>query len=409
MVQLRWWIAALLAAGCGDHANKQPTLIDASVTHDDATIDGPPDASVPVNVLDTAFATQGKYALGTGVACVAFALDTSDRPILVSAGPSLPATLTRFTSAGVLDPTFGAGGSVYVANGAMLNGWTSAFTLASGKIVVLATFPIDATHYAPHLYRFTDAGVPDLDVELPITVSSAALIARERADGDLEVVTTGTAAGRAFAIVRITAAGVLDATFGDHGVAVLDTSAYGMSPGYFPHGVAVGDGTFVLSGASFGSVGMGTGPINGHLIRVVDGAITAHAETDNAQVFSLALDGTQPIAFVNAFPDNHGTIEPIDATTLAPDLANTLAMPFTLEGRYGMFSGAALAVGSGTDLIVGEVASGAMMLARYASDASHASHARSEVTGADGYCGSAIDSHDRPVFATQNAIYRFVP
>lgn len=370
-----------------------------------AVVDAPPDAVPLANIPDDGFGTHGSVAFAA--TCQAFALDASDRSLVVTQTDTqntTPLTLSRYTTAGTLDQTFGTGGNVAVSSTVGSPSFT-VFTLASGKIVVLGRVYSDATHFAPHVYRFTSDGTLDLDIELPATMDPRAVVAHERADGELELVTWGTSS--AFDVVRITAAGALDSAFGSNGVVAIDT---GTAAGYFPHGVAVADGTFILSGATFGQApGMGVGPVNGHLFRVVDGTVTANVQTDNAQYLSVVTDGVQPFVLVNSLPDQRATIAAIDATTLKYDPGTGLTLPFPITANYGTFSGAALSIRSGTDLFVNMPDMTTTMLARYREDNAHEPGGYGTVADHSGYCGSALDSQTRPVFATQTTLYRFTP
>jgi hypothetical protein len=370
----------LLLAACGHSSQPKP---DGSAAADAAT--GPAD-------IDTSFGTAGTVLLPSTQTCRAFAVDASDRPLVLSSDAN-GQTLTRFDTKGSVDTTFAPS-----ALGAAGIAAAGLFVLPSGKVVVSGVF--GANFDDPHIFRLTNNTI-DLDLRLPSPIAGVIGVA-ERSDGGLDIVGPGNAFGTPFLFTRITAGGAVDTTFGNQGVAAPTTSNPSLPPDYFPHAVSLGNGTFALSAATFKQVNPqgGTGPVVGHLVLAADGAITQTTTIDNTQFLSLAGHAGQLYALTNAFPSNVGAVARFGAD-LTADASFTAAESSTFAPVFGFYNGGALAVAPDGSLI----ATNGTTLDRFHADGT----VRAKDAYAFTYCGVAFDSHARPLVASSTAVLRLVP
>ncbi|HEX3873208.1 MAG TPA: hypothetical protein VHW26_03605 [Solirubrobacteraceae bacterium] len=175
-----------------------------------------------------------------------------DRPLTVSATPLAPAPATAWVLAGLtqtgqLDPSFGASGIAPVAgNGAS---GLDAAVLPDGAIVTLGHVAGAPGTDVEYLSRLLPGGAPDpsfgggAPVSLPYGATSS-IVANP--DGSV-VVDLGNA------LVRYTAAGVADPTFGSGGATVIGTAA----------GVRIAQLMPAPGGRLLATLDLPTGPIPG--------------------------------------------------------------------------------------------------------------------------------------------------
>ena len=145
--------------------------------------------------------------------------------------------LTRYLPNGVLDPTFGPGGRVFVAN---YSGGHIALQ-DNGKILLAS---------GPHILRFLPNGSldPDFDADGIVNVS-AFDVYRLAVQNDGKIVAAGTKYPALFALARLNPDGTFDNSFGSEGMV---TTAFPYPRSYLA-GIAIQrDGKILASGSSFG-------------------------------------------------------------------------------------------------------------------------------------------------------------
>ena len=184
---------------------------------------------------DTTFGTNGRTLTnfgGTGGA-TAFALALGPGGTLVLGGGANGAfAFARYTSNGALDPTFGTGGTKTFDIGTTNDAIGALAVQSDGKIIVAGAGGTDGTQVLvtrlnpdsspdllfggglvvlaiPGLAARTDLGTIDATVGLAVQGDNKILVANRTVDGN-------------FGVVRLTADGVADTTFGLGGMATAD-------------------------------------------------------------------------------------------------------------------------------------------------------------------------------------------
>lgn len=221
--------------------------------------------------------------------------------------------LAKFTPAGALDATFGSDGVVVrnVANGTNGELFRGVVVQASGKIVVSGTIEhagaTDARDRDLALARFNVDGTTDTtfgtDGVVTLDLSAGApngtsFLADSawglaRYDDDRLVVSGGMVKTRDdstldtdFVLVRLSADGVRDASFGEAGVFSLDTSFAGTHDNASPRDVTILPGSDGVVGAGYRPVpGADTAPV---VYKVTDAGVL-DATFGSKGVFSEAL------------------------------------------------------------------------------------------------------------------------
>lgn len=188
--------------------------------------------------------------------------DGGDKPYRFAATPTPIATRVS-VPAGALDPSFGDAGVARVAFGGLSFGAADLFALADGRIVVGGTGSVgQGMSFALVRYQsdgtldptFGDAGISlDARTQGPERGGVERSRMTQTRDGAIVAVgCTGQNPPCDWVIARYSADGVLDETFGERGVVVLDRDDTG------PTGVAVtSDGSVIVAGsiAAVGSEG----------------------------------------------------------------------------------------------------------------------------------------------------------
>jgi uncharacterized delta-60 repeat protein len=187
-------------------------------------------------VLDETFGINGKViapiALGENWA-TSMAIDASDRIILAGSTNDINSdfVLTRYTSTGSLDGTFGTGGKVFSSIGIGAgNGYANSVQLdASGRIVVAGTAS-NGSNLDFALARYTNAGATD-----PSFGTGGKVLSPIGAGNDYgsnvaidvsgKIIVAGQVAPNFsdrsnFALARYTSAGILDSSFGIGGTLI---------------------------------------------------------------------------------------------------------------------------------------------------------------------------------------------
>jgi uncharacterized delta-60 repeat protein len=200
---------------------------------------------MPNGALDPSFGAGGIAALELQGSAAALAPDGSfvvtgsvgEISPAIEHDPYAPATfrwvVLRLTAAGTIDPAFGA--PVIPGAESLNTGGRAVVVRPSGQIVVLGTHAM-----ATQLAGLTAAGSPDLSFNggAPITLGDPGNELLMHAGGAIDV------AGNSH-VVRFTAAGTLDASFGAGGVATFG----GFNPSYGPPSMlAAPDGGTLLCG-----------------------------------------------------------------------------------------------------------------------------------------------------------------
>jgi uncharacterized delta-60 repeat protein len=220
--------------------------------------------------LDTTFGTGGLTTSITafgGIGGGGLALQ-SNGDIVVVAGSLNPSVMARYTTSGKLDTTFGSGGQVNLQYGTP----TQVAIQSNGKILVtsglsgkLVLFPLPNA-VAGSITRYNSNGTVDTTfgaAGTAATVASASALILQ-SNGEIlvgggitsKVNAPGVANDVGFGIVRYTANGSLDKTFGTGGVAVTDFGSTATCTGAYA--VAVQSNGDIVAGGAAGNTLEGT-------------------------------------------------------------------------------------------------------------------------------------------------------
>ncbi len=209
--------------------------------------------------LDSSFGTGGVVTTTIGNSNVIFSVAIDGNGKIVTGGDSSNGgsqrmTLARYTSAGVLDSSFGTGGLTIPSVGSGSSNAASIAIDGNGKIVAGGN-SFDGSNGVFTLARFTSAGVLDSSFGTGGVVTSTigtggSLINSIAIDGSGRILAGGNSivGGHGiFTLARYTSAGVLDNTFGTGGVVTTQIgSSYSMI-----NSVAIdGNGNIVAGGYS---------------------------------------------------------------------------------------------------------------------------------------------------------------
>ncbi|MCB1628457.1 MAG: DUF11 domain-containing protein, partial [Xanthomonadales bacterium] len=184
----------------------------------------------PAGALDATFGTAG-IATIPGQAGQSVAIDGSGRIVVASSNLlNLSGTqVTRMTSTGALDGTFGAGGTFGVA----VNGGYALLVDGSDRVVVVGTTPGAASFSVARLTTagaldatFNGTGLSTADIGPGFDIAYG--VGLDSGGG----IVAGGAAGGNSAVVRILDDGTLDPMFGTAGVVELDIQAGSLDAAY---------------------------------------------------------------------------------------------------------------------------------------------------------------------------------
>jgi uncharacterized delta-60 repeat protein len=295
------------------------------------TAGGAPDASFDVDgrMISRAFGTRGS---------VQAIIPLVDGKVVV-AGSSLKTnnvlegellTLARFDASGALDPTFGTSGITKISAATGSAVLSAAARQSDGRIVVTGT----GYGGMAYLARVTADGMPDATfgtnglVTAPMSASFNAVTIL----GDGKILVAGSTVGsnRDLLLVRFTAAGAIDATFGNGGMVQADLGAlwgdYGIAMAVLDNGrILVGgvsnaatgewpglavarfladgslDTTFGVLGKSYVAPGV-SGDFRVSMAVLSDGRIllAGNTQTGTISMASLNADGTPTARFGTA-------------------------------------------------------------------------------------------------------------
>jgi uncharacterized delta-60 repeat protein len=212
--------------------------------------------------LDPTFGSGGKVATADGGRYASSVAVQSDGKIIVAGsaviGSGSNFALARYTAAGALDGGFGSGGVVITNFGSDSDAGQSVVVQNDGKIVVVG---YSGTHpnYDFALARYTTAGMldasfgsggkltTDFSSNTGSNTDSSSSVALER-DGKIIVAGTSTIGSNSnFALGRYTTAGALDASFGNGGKVTTD---FGTNADDGTSVAVQSDGRIVLAGIS---------------------------------------------------------------------------------------------------------------------------------------------------------------
>ena len=208
-------------------------------------------------VLDASFGSSGVVTtpIGTDAVGRSVALQSDGKIVVagrcVSGGGSLFA-LTRYTSTGALDTSFGSGGAVITAIGNDAYGYSVAVQ-SDGKIIV-AGYSYNGSSDVFALARYTSTGALDASfgtggkVTTLIGSGSDAYAMAVQSDGKIVVVGySEVGSDDVISLVRYTSAGALDTSFGSGGKVTTAVGSYA-----YGYAVAVqSDGRIVVAGYSY--------------------------------------------------------------------------------------------------------------------------------------------------------------
>lgn len=188
----------------------------------------------PNGSLDSTFGTNGLVTLPTGNGDKANAIAVQPDGKILVAGEYYNAELAliRFDTTGALDNTFGTGGIAHNNVGNAIDIGYDIEILGNGKILVAATVDNAGGYYKFGLVRYTDTGVLDGSFGTGGSVitdffglDDQCRAMAVQSDGKIVLVGfCGNGTNKDFALARYTANGVADSTFGTFGKV---TTAFG--------------------------------------------------------------------------------------------------------------------------------------------------------------------------------------
>lgn len=207
--------------------------------------------------LDPSFGTAGTVTTLVGNASAAHAMILQEDGKIVVVGEYVRVSpeenglfAARYTTAGVLDPTFGTGGIVTTHLGDYGTGY--AVTLQDDGMIVAAGYCNIGSDQYFVLVRYTTAGVLDAAfgaggiVKTAVASDPVAHAVAIQEDGKIVIAgySYGAATGTNVTMARYTSAGVLDASFGVGGIVVTPIS----DEGDYAHTVLIQDDGKIMIG-----------------------------------------------------------------------------------------------------------------------------------------------------------------
>ncbi len=193
-------------------------------------------------VLDATFNPSGTPPGTSSTSGQGWAIASQSDGKVILGGSNGGFQLVRYTTAGALDATFGAGGIVITNTGSLSS--IAAITIQpDGKIIAVGTGEFSVARYNTNGTldaSFGTGGTVTATLTGGIQASSMAL----QTDGKI-IVAGGSADVTKFVVARFTASGTLDTTFGTAGFVTTSFSSA------FAHGVTLQpDGKVVVGGSS---------------------------------------------------------------------------------------------------------------------------------------------------------------
>lgn len=370
---------------------------------------GSPDAAAAADLLDKTFGDQGTVKIGNFI-CEGIAVAPDDSILVAERGPEGGVLVIRIGTDGKPDASFGEGGGKGFVGGP---GDNPRFSVTSDAIFVATRIGAGPGPPAA-VVRLSANGVrdPGFGSSGVATIPGLNFIfgVGHRSDGGLDLVAVGASGGHAYTFARLSAAGVVDSQFGQPSPDTGD-----VQPGYFPHAVSIGEGKFVLSGASFTATNDagGAGPVHAHLFVATDGVLGKAVDYDQAesQVLDLQLHGDRVYVMRNLFRGGKGEIERRAFDLTADSSFAGATVPKEVNAVYGPYNGGALAVSAdGALTAVGDADS--RFIDQFRSDGVLTVASTSMQAGVPGntaFCGLAYDSHGRAVLGFADRVVRLQP
>ncbi|ORE94953.1 VCBS domain-containing protein, partial [Aurantimonas sp. 22II-16-19i] len=269
--------------------------------------------------LDTSFSGDGIATLNVVSSGIDFAHDIVATPagILVSGTASGNFFVARYTSAGVLDLTFGGGDGIVTTS---FNGAGSAYGMtvtSTGEILVSGFAALGGGGTDFVLVQYTAGGVIDTTfgtngiVTTPLAgTSEFSFSVTTLGDGDIIV---AGAQGSNFALVRYNSDGTLDTSFGNGGIVVTDLGAADAA-----YSVTVTtDGKLLVAGGSGGDFAVVRYNADGSLDTSFDSDnLRLSDEADLAETDApLTASGSFAVADVDTSDEVTGAVTSVSAAS----------------------------------------------------------------------------------------------
>jgi uncharacterized delta-60 repeat protein len=300
-------LIALFIAACGDGSGGDGADGSQGVGSGPPSVGGGGgEGGIGTAQIDRSFGTSGGTITpigGGGSAANAVVVQPDDRIVLVGISDGTPITfaLSRYSAAGTLDDSFGAGGKVVsVINNPGTIGSADAIANAvalqgDGRIVVAGT-SVGGGGDDFVLARYNTDGTPDAAFGSAGAVVTSLNAGNDRAfamavQDDQKIVVAGEAGGT-FALARYNGNGTLDTSFGSDGVVLTDA---GPGVDQILSMVLQGDGKIVVAGSSGGALALARYQTNGLLDPAFGGngivLFDRTAAADAARALILHGDG----------------------------------------------------------------------------------------------------------------------
>ena len=271
-------------------------------------------------IIDTTFGTSGKVLTSVNSAHVkgnAMIIQPDNR-IIVTGGKGTDAEgsflLARYNADGTLDATFGVGGIATTPIGGIDDSANAVVLQRDGKIII-AGYAWNGSDYRFALARYTSSGILDPSFGTGGTVLTSgkdgvdelAFAAALQTDGKIVVVGYSGSDTNSFALARYTSDGSLDTTFGVGGKVTtsvasdpVDDLAYAVK--------ILSDGKILVSGMSY------EGKYKFAVVRYttagavdttfgVNGIVTTAVGSDGSGAYGLAVNGNGEI-FATGYANN---------------------------------------------------------------------------------------------------------
>jgi len=252
---------------------------------------------LPNGTLDLSFGTDGVVytdIIGfTENSCIV--LVQEDGKIVIAGsyfsdgGTSTDIALARYTTDGVLDPTFDSDGIVLSNLPSVANTIYDGLIQADGKIILAGSGGMDSSEKDYLVLRYNTDGTLDYTFDSDgrvfvniTTVKDICYSIKQQSDGKFIMAgTTGHLSGANVTVVKINEDGSMDNTFGTGGIV---TTAYGSGADYGT-GIAIqSDGKYVVCGNTYNGTSF-----DFMLLRYnEDGSLDATFDGDGALTYDLA-------------------------------------------------------------------------------------------------------------------------
>ncbi|MBA4015842.1 MAG: hypothetical protein C0483_01505 [Pirellula sp.] len=256
--------------------------------------------------LDTSFGAEGAYVTATGIRLTAVKL-TADGRILLAGEQNTSTYVTRLTAAGTLDTSFGLNGvrTVSTGNTAINASFNTSLAIAGDGSIAVAKYSSTAGAYKAAVVRLTAGGSLDTSfgggpgyvlVSFLGSLDTPSDLAFQ-ADGKIVVVGTtnsGQGSTNDYFVARLTSNGALDTTFNVTGFTRVNVGTSTTSADTASRVAIQTDGKIVVSGSSSADFSLIRLNSNGTLDTTfdADGKVTTNISgTDAGAALALQADG----------------------------------------------------------------------------------------------------------------------